>query len=122
MGGTIGPDLAVAKKSRTITQIAGVMWNHAPEMRRVAREKGIRWQEFKGAEMRDLISYLYFLRALDRPGSARQGARLFDEKRCSTCHAVAGKGSKVGPDLSRWKQYESPILWAEIMWKHAVEM
>lgn len=123
VGPKIGPDLGRApKKPQTITQLAGVMWNHAPEMRKLAQEKGLQWARFQGSEMRDLIAYLYFLRMLDQPGNVRRGARLFDEKRCSTCHAVAGQGSKMASDLSQWKQLGSPILWAEIMWQHAVEM
>ncbi len=42
VGPTIGPDLGrTPKVPKTITQIAGVMWNHAPEMRKVAQEKGV---------------------------------------------------------------------------------
>lgn len=123
VGPTIGPDLGRPPKApQTITQIAGVMWNHAPEMRRVAQEKGVQWESFKESEMRDLIAFIYFLRLLDQPDNARRGERLFDEKRCSTCHAIGGGGSKIASDLSQWKQYGSPILWAEIMWQHAMEM
>jgi len=123
VGPTIGPDMAKTSKTpKTITQMAGVMWNHAPEMRKVAREKGVKWESFQGSEMRDLIAFVYFLRLLDKPGDVRRGERLFDEKNCSTCHAVAGQGSKIASDLSKWKQYGSPILWAEIMWQHALEM
>lgn len=123
VGPTIGPDLGRSPAHpQTITQLAGAMWNHAPEMRKLAREKGVQWTAFKESELRDLIAYLHFLRMLDQPGDARRGERLFDEKRCSTCHAIAGRGSSVASDLSRWKQYGSPILWAEIMWRHAVQM
>lgn len=123
MGPTVGPDLGKPPKApQTITQIAGVMWNHAPEMRRVAQEKGVQRESFKESEMRDLIAFVYFLRLLDQPGNARRGERLFDEKRCSTCHAIAGRGSKIAFDLNQWKAYGSAILWAEIMWQHAVEM
>ena len=122
VGGRVGPDLARAKEPLTLTQIAGVMWNHAPEMRRVAREKGIEWRAFSGTEMRDLVSYLYFLRSLDRPGDARRGAGIFDRKRCSSCHAIGGNGSRIGPDLAQFSKHESPILWAESMWNHALEM
>lgn len=29
-----------------------------------------------------------------------KGKKLFDEKKCSLCHAIGGKGGKKGPDLS----------------------
>jgi hypothetical protein len=28
----------------------------------------------------------------------------------------------MASDLSDWKQYKSPVLWAEIMWEHALDM
>ena len=123
IGPTIGPDLGRAPaRPQTITQIAGAMWNHAPEMRTLAQDKGIQWTPFKQSELRDLIAYLHFLRLLDQPGDVRRGERLFDDKHCSTCHAIGGRGGRIASDLSQWKQYGSPILWAEIMWRHAGQM
>lgn len=123
VGPTIGPDLGrPPDRPQTITQLAGAMWNHAPRMREVAQAQGVRWPSFNESELRDLIAYLHFLRLLDQPGDVRRGERLFDEKRCSACHALAGRGGRLAPDLSQFKQYGSPILWAEIMWRHAVEM
>lgn len=29
-----------------------------------------------------------------------KGKKVFEEKRCSVCHAIGGKGGKIGPDLS----------------------
>lgn len=88
----------------------------------MAEDKGIQWPAFKESELRDLIAYLHFLRLLDQPGDVRRGERLFDEKHCSTCHAIAGRGGHVATDLSQWKRFGSSILWAEIMWRHAVQM
>ena len=123
VGPTVGPDLGRAPaRSQTVTQLAGAMWNHAPEMRKLAQEKGIQWPTFRGSELRDLIAYLHFLRLLDQPGDVRRGERLFEEKHCATCHAIAGRGGRVASDLRQWKQFGSPILWGEIMWRHAVQM
>jgi mono/diheme cytochrome c family protein len=125
IGSSMGPDLGrPPDKPQTITQIAGAMWNHAPQMRRMAQEKGVRWQSFQESEMRDLIAFLYFLRVQDQPGNAARGRMLFDEKHCSRCHGLAGGGGggKVATDVDRWKRYGSPILWAEIMWRHAAQM
>jgi putative heme-binding domain-containing protein len=36
---------------------------------------------------------------LNQPGDARRGAAIF-AKHCLTCHQVAGRGQRVGPDLS----------------------
>lgn len=29
-----------------------------------------------------------------------KGKKVFEEKRCSVCHAIGGRGGKIGPDLS----------------------
>lgn len=123
VGPSVGPDLGrVPGKHLTMTQMAGTMWNHAPAMKQMAREKGITWKPFRGAEMRDLIAFLYATSLLDEPGDPRRGERLFVEKGCATCHSVRGKGGKIGPDLAKWRQYGSPVLWAEQMWAHALQM
>lgn len=123
VGPTLGPDLGrISGKPLTMTQMAGSMWNHAPVMKQMAKERGITWKPFQGSEMRDLITFLYIIKLLDEPGDPRRGERLFVEKGCATCHTVRGEGSKIGPDLKQWRQYGSPILWAELMWGHAVTM
>lgn len=33
------------------------------------------------------------------PG-VEKGKKVFEEKRCAMCHAIGGKGGKIGPDLS----------------------
>lgn len=123
IGPSIGPDLGRAPRQQaTITQMAGILWNHAPAMQKVAKEQGIRWVPFQGSEMRDLIAYLTFLHILDQPGDPQRGRTLFYEKHCSTCHALGGRGGGIGPDLTRGRRYGSPILWAQVMWQHAAEM
>jgi mono/diheme cytochrome c family protein len=123
VGGTLGPDLGRPPlQHKTVTQMAGVMWNHATEMSRLAKTKGITIRPFAASELLDLLTYLYSLYFLDEPGNARQGARLFVNKGCAACHAIKGDRPAIGPPLARFRQYASPILWAEVMWRHAVEM
>ena len=120
---SVGPDLGrVGAKQLTMTQIAGVMWNHAPAMKQAAMEKGIVWKPFRGSEMRDLIAFLYAINLMDEPGNPRRGERLFVERGCATCHSVEGEGGTIGPSLEQWKRYGSPILWAELMCSHALGM
>lgn len=122
-GSSVAPDLGrIGARHLTMTQIAGAMWNHAPAMKQMATEKGVAWRPFRGSEIRDLIAFLYAVSLLDEPGDPRRGARLFVEKGCATCHSVAGEGVKIGPDLKQWRRYGSPILWAELMWSHALGM
>lgn len=123
VGGTLGPDLGKAPLyHRTVTQMAGVMWNHAPRMRALAESRGLAPGPMAGTEMLDLLTYLYSLHFLDEPGDVRRGERLFVSKACATCHRTAGDQPGIGPPLSRLKGYASPILWAEVMWSHAVNM
>jgi len=122
VGPSLAADLGRIAQRLTMTQLAGAMWNHAPAMQKLAKQRGILWRPFAGSEMRDLIAYLYSISLLDQPGDARRGERLFVEKGCATCHSVSRGGSKIGPDLKQWKQYGSPILWAELMWSHALNM
>lgn len=122
-GSSVGPDLGrIAARHLTMTRMAGAMWNHAPAMEQTAAERGITWKEFRGSEMRDLIAFLYAVSALDEPGDPRRGARLFIEKGCATCHGLKGQDPTIGPRVEQWKRYGSPILWAELMWSHALGM
>ncbi len=123
VGGTLGPDLGRAPLyHRTVTQMAGVMWNHAPQMRTLAESRGLAPRPMTQGEMLDLLTYLYSLHFLDEPGDARRGERLFVSKSCAACHRATGDRPGIGPPLSRLKGYASPILWAEVMWTHAVKM
>lgn len=124
VGGKVAADLARRPRiQRTFTEMAALMWNHAPEMKEIARKEKRALRPFAGSEMRDLLSYLYLLGALDEPGNAVRGKRLFVEKACASCHALRpGESPYLGPPLSQWKHFASPILWAEIMWGHAMRM
>lgn len=123
VGGTAGPDLGRPPiRHETVTQIAGIMWNHAPEMRRMAQARGLPLEAFTGTEMLDLLTYLYSLHFLDQPGNTRRGERLFKTKGCAACHAPSGDRPSIGPPLAGLRAFASPILWAEVMWNHGVRM
>ena len=66
VGGGLGPDLGRPPvRHKTVTQMAGVMWNHAPQMRRLRESKGLAPQPLTEPEMLDLLTYLYSLHFLD---------------------------------------------------------
>ena len=73
-----------------------------------------------------IIEYRAPLRrhALYVVGIPERGAALFfGEKRCSTCHAVNGKGGNVGPDLGTIHPGRPAMGWlATVMWNHAPVM
>ncbi|WKZ18896.1 MAG: c-type cytochrome [Candidatus Jettenia sp. CY-1] len=61
-------------------------------------------------------------KTLTKEERVEMGKRLFETKQCSYCHN--GENVKKGkvPDLERWKELSSPVLWAAIMWNHVPEM
>ncbi len=117
-GPPAAPDLRRIASPRSLYDLASAMWNHrpyvpqlrAPEPRLNARETG------------DLVAFLFTLDYWDADGNARAGRRLFIEKKCVICHQVAGTGGVGGPSLDRFKEYNSPILLAAMMWNHGPQM
>jgi len=103
---------------RTLAQLAGMMWNHSPEMWRRMEEKRIARQDLSSQETANLIAYLFSIRYFDEPGDSKRGKIIFTKRQCNLCHV---KGSKK-LDLSSLKGQISPILMAAMMWNHGPEM
>jgi mono/diheme cytochrome c family protein len=70
-------------------------------------------------EMTDLFGFLYFLRYMEELGDPTRGRSLLEAGACGKCHRVK-EGQKE--DLRRWGMYVNPILWAQMMWNHALPM
>jgi len=123
MGGKIGPDLGTETSFiPSASQLAGILWNHAPEMwNRIGEERMTAFQIGK-EEMVNLFSLLYFIRYMDQPGDPSKGKRLLSQKGCDRCHSIRGRGGKIGADLSTWGSFANPILWAQMMWNHGLQM
>jgi mono/diheme cytochrome c family protein len=52
-----------------------------------------------------------------------QGEAVFQSKGCARCHAINGRGGKVGPDLGRtWAAQRGLPQLVTAMWNHAPEM
>ncbi len=129
VGGVVGPNLDALKQYGSAIFVAAAMWNHGPTMAEAMRAKGIVRPTFSGSELVDLIAYLKST-APDKsegplyilPGTAEQGRRLFQDKRCIECHSVAGQGGKVGLDLADKAVRRSMTQLAEAMWNKAPAM
>jgi mono/diheme cytochrome c family protein len=120
-GTEFGPDLRVATQRLQVSEIAGQLWNHSFQMAAAMRALGIGFPEFRGAEMADLISYLYYLRFYESEGDLVAGERVFNGKGCASCHRDVGD-SAVGPTLSESEAILSPLGLATAMWNHAPAM
>jgi mono/diheme cytochrome c family protein len=57
-GGGGGPDLSESDLHRSAESTAGVMWNHAPNMKEAIVSEGRPWPELTGDDLRDLLAYL----------------------------------------------------------------
>jgi len=111
-------DLAKKKEfPRTLTQLAGTMWNHSHEMSKEMQKKGIERPSLSSKEMADLVAYFFSIRYFDEPGNPQDGKAIFTKKQCILCHS---KGRKN--DLSGLKGQISPIFMAQAMWNHGPEM
>jgi mono/diheme cytochrome c family protein len=105
-------DLGVRSQSKTLTDIAAAMWNHAPKMQNAE----IR---FGSGEMNEILSYIWARRLLDHSGSAKRGERLFTQKHCSSCHG----SDPAAPDLRTAKGREhSSLTMISALWRHGPAM
>ena len=127
-GGTVGPALDPLQRSNSPVLVAAAMWNHGPQMAETMKSKGIERPTFQGNELSDIIAYVVASgRAMGGdttqviPGTPERGKAFFREKQCVTCHAVSGKGGRVGPDLGRGQRV-SLTQFAARMWNHGPAM
>ncbi|OGL43626.1 MAG: hypothetical protein A2149_06320 [Candidatus Schekmanbacteria bacterium RBG_16_38_11] len=123
IGGKVGPDLGKKAEElrRSLNEVAGLMWNHWPNMYKKMIEMKIVVPSFSGKEMADIIAYLYFLGYFDEKGDIKKGEINFKEKGCIKCHNFKGK-EMVGPDLRKLTNTTSSIEVAADMWNHAPMM
>ena len=72
------------------------------------------WAQAGGTEKKE--AYLL-------PGDFKEGWKVFNQKKCSQCHAIWGEGGKGGPDLGTLPEtYVNQSHLAALMWNHWPEM
>jgi len=112
----IGPDLTNFNFNKSVTEIAGIMWNHALNMEEVMRKNKISWPSFEGDEMANLISYLYFKNRGDIKGSVEEGKQLTQQKGCISCHSAGN--SYDAPDIKSIGPFNSMDYFFSELWNH----
>ena len=115
----LGPDLDLPL---TTGRFASVLWNHAPDMNRQAREKGITPPVLQGNDMVDLRTFLASLRYFDPVGSSRIGERVFSERGCAACHGAAAEGTKLGPGVRSASGDLTTVSFTAALWRHGPRM
>lgn len=113
-GGTVAPDLGRAGRYRNMIEFAAAMWNKAPTMTRVMRQRGIDVPRLREGDMADLVAYLVSLRYFSEAGSRERGARLVRSKGCASCHGAAA------PALREVRTPDSPAAVVAALWNHAL--
>jgi len=122
-GGRTGPDLGrLVDRNFTPASLAATMWNHAPTMWALMRERSIPLGHLDEQAAADLFAYFYSARFFEKPGDAGRGKRLFSDLRCAQCH---GLNSPVRPGVrpvSEWTSMNAPFGLAAAMWNHRASM
>jgi cytochrome c551/c552 len=121
-GGDLAVDFDDVDFNRSVTEIAGEMWNHAPEMWNVMKDRDIAIPRFAEGEMADILAYLYTLKVNDNPGDAGKGPKIIENKGCLKCHSLAGEGGEISADLATVSLLDSPQGMISAMWNHAPAM
>lgn len=128
-GGDHAPDLAEVAGVDTPIVWARAMWNHAPVMEAQMQKAGVPWPTFEGRDMNDMLACIRDLSRGPRrefmllPASPKRGWKLFQSKSCIVCHAVNGKGGRIGPELGPKRPLPITIVqFAALMWNHSPEM
>ncbi len=121
-GGKGGPDLGSQHRvPPSLTEFAGLMWNHSPKMMERMDQNVMARAQFAEREMADLIAYLYVVRYLEPAGRVDAGKEVFNKKHCANCHGSDGHGSRLAPSLAGRMEYLSPMM-AYTVWSHGPTM
>jgi mono/diheme cytochrome c family protein len=121
-GPDIGPDLGRGRFDGSFLDLGAALWNHVPGMRVALEGTELEWPQLTGDQVAELLSFLYFVDYLGRPGVASAGERLFRQRGCAACHGMVGEGGRVGPDLGEIEELASPLDVAREIWNHGPGM
>jgi mono/diheme cytochrome c family protein len=129
-GGRLGPRLDELKEFMSPSFLAKSLWNHGPEMAAKMAEQKVERPRLEPTDVTDMVAYIRG----DTPGAAlldlayaqagnpQAGKALFAQKGCNHCHAVAGVGGTVGPDLGVQRPQAHVGEMAAGLWNHGPAM
>jgi mono/diheme cytochrome c family protein len=72
-------------------------------------------------EMSDLVSYIYFLSYVGKPGDPEVGKALFVDRKCVACHGADTASATGAPNFGRLSKLKTPLDVLGGMWNSAPE-
>jgi mono/diheme cytochrome c family protein len=120
-GSRLGPDLGTSELRGSVTQIAGRMWNHWPQMSQAMRELGMESPQFSGDELADIFAYIFIARYEGAGVDVNRGETMYRVKGCATCHGEGAQGD-IGPALSAGPSEATKENVTQRMWNHGADM
>jgi mono/diheme cytochrome c family protein len=127
-GTRIGPDLSTTGADTPLAW-AQTMWNHAPAMEARMKSMGLKWPQFNGREMNDLLAYVRSISSGSRSeyqllaADPEHGAVVFREKGCGTCHGLGEEHRGPGPNLGAGSTTGATLVqFAGEIWNHSPAM
>jgi len=127
-GGRAGPDLSDWASYRNPVSWIQAMWNHAPAMQALMGERGLRWPEFRGTDVADIIAYIRTQATNPRhhfylePADPATGRTVFHRKGCTNCHAMRSAAGAGAPQLGDRSLPRTLGQFAGLMWNHSPAM
>lgn len=100
----------------TLTEVAAAMWNHAPLM---VKSPDTAPAQITPPEMRQILSSVWASQFFSPKGDAARGKRVFEAKKCASCHDSAGSGA---PTLARGPDNYSAVRMVSALWGHGPAM
>jgi mono/diheme cytochrome c family protein len=129
-GGAVGPRLDELKPYVSPLFLAQALWNHGPEMGAKMTELHLDRPRLESGDVAHIVAFIRGDAPPPKPlelasaeaGSPRAGKILFRQKGCIKCHAIAGAGGTVGPDLGETKPMRQVSEMAGALWNHGPTM
>jgi cytochrome c551/c552 len=122
-GGIVANDLGrVLDRAYSPADLASTMWNHAPQMWKAIRDRGLKVGDLDPQNAADLFASFYSARYFDVPGDAARGKYQFADKTCASCHGLSSPVNEKAQPVSKWTTLGDPVSVVSSMWVHSPEM
>ena len=101
-----GPELQSFPRNLSPVFLGQAIWNHSIPMIALMAQIGMKWPNFEGSEMMDVLEYIKTQAngpagpAFFRAGNPKKGRIAYDSRKCNECHSIHGEGAKGGIDLA----------------------